>query len=55
MEATKVMMVDHGNVFGTGHWYTFHCPECIAQVTRTSAAEKSVLCRCGCSLEWPPC
>jgi len=24
----KVVRVNHGNVFNTGNWYTFHCPKC---------------------------
>ena len=24
----EIAIVNHGNVFGTGNWYTFHCPIC---------------------------
>ena len=28
--------VNHGNVFGTRNWYTFHCPCCNRQLTRSA-------------------
>ena len=28
----EVIIENHGNVFGTGDWYTFHCPVCKKQV-----------------------
>jgi len=33
--------VNHGNVFGTGNWYTFYCENCGQQVYKeTSKCEK---------------
>ena len=28
----KPEMVNHGNVFKTGNWYTFYCPNCKCQL-----------------------
>ena len=30
--SVELIIVNHGNVFGTGNWYTFYCPECRSQV-----------------------
>jgi PHP family Zn ribbon phosphoesterase len=29
----KVITVNHGNVFGTGKWFTFYCGKCERQLT----------------------
>jgi len=42
--------VNHGNVFGTGSWYTFFCPRCKAQITRAETEEKA--CECGLVIDW---
>ena len=46
----KVTVVDHGNVFNTGHWYTFYCPHCNKQITRNDSEEKC--CYCNENIEW---
>ena len=30
----ELIKIDHGNVFNTGHWYTFYCgwPDCSRQI-----------------------
>lgn len=33
----KVIAVNHGNVFGTGEWFTFYCGKCERQL---NAGEK---------------
>ena len=30
--SVDVIVVNHGNVFGAGNWYTFYCPKCHGQV-----------------------
>jgi hypothetical protein len=45
-----VVLVDHGNVFGTGTWFTFYCPECDAHL---NPALRNLPCRCGYYPEWP--
>lgn len=42
-----VIVVNHGNVFGHGNWYTFYCPKCNAQVY-----DKNMFCKCGQRLGW---
>jgi hypothetical protein len=53
MEEKKVTVVNHGNVFNTGNWYTFYCPneECKEQVNR--AENEMEGCMCGQKIEWP--
>lgn len=48
-DSIGVVSINHGNVFGTGSWYTFHCPTCSAQVTG-----RQDFCKCGERLKWPP-
>lgn len=44
------LSVPHGNVFGTGSWFTFHCPCCKRQVCRS---ESKTGCKyCGQKLDW---
>lgn len=45
-----VTMVDHGNVFGTGTWFTFYCPECDSHLNPDL---RHLLCSCGCYPLWP--
>jgi hypothetical protein len=40
--AVKAVVVNHGNVFGNGDWFTFHCPKCNATVR-----ESDHKCDCG--------
>ena len=48
MDVVKV--INHGNVFGFGDWYTFHCPKCSEQVERHKHGNR---CDCGAVLRWP--
>lgn len=44
------LSVPHGNVFGTGSWFTFHCPCCKRKVCRS---ESKTGCEyCGQKLDW---
>lgn len=46
----NVKMVYHGNVFNTGHWYTFYCPHCGSQITKD---ESENTCKtCGKRIDW---
>lgn len=40
----EVVTVDHGNVFNTGHWYTFYCPHCSRQIMKHDSEEKCTYC-----------
>ena len=42
--------VNHGNVFNTGSWYTFHCPSCKGQVDVSK--ELGGCGHCGQELNW---
>ena len=47
----KVELVNHGNVFGTGTWFTFYCGNCGRQISAGAKAclycgEKSGIRRC---------
>ena len=44
---SDVISINHGNVFGTGSWYTFHCPKCNSQVSGRVST-----CNCGQLLKW---
>ncbi len=46
-EIKQVTVINHGNVFGNGNWYTFCCPACNAQVSNRED------CKCGQQLKWP--
>ena len=48
-ESQMVTIVNHGNAFGSGNWYTFYCPECGAQVSNRQDS-----CKCGQELQWKP-
>jgi len=39
-----VLAVDHGNIFNTGHWYTFYCPHCRRQINKMGSSQKCQLC-----------
>ncbi|KZZ74919.1 hypothetical protein A3765_10635 [Oleiphilus sp. HI0130] len=41
--------VGHGQRFGFGNWYTFHCPSCEAQINKV---DNPTECRCGQGLKW---
>lgn len=41
-----VIKVNHGNVFNTGTWYTFYCPECKRQIGRDNSEHKCHWCDC---------
>lgn len=43
-------IVNHGNVFGTGNWFTFYCPVCQSQITRGET--EALGCKCGCAIDW---
>jgi len=45
----NIIIVNHGNVFKTGNWYTFYCPECGVQIERDTESKP---CECGCTLVW---
>jgi len=30
--SVQIECINHGNVFGTGNWYTFYCSNCKTQV-----------------------
>lgn len=47
--ANKVLVEDHGNVFGTGHWYLFYCPSC----RRSVRGRQPACANCGTALDWP--
>lgn len=40
----EVISVNHGNVFNTGNWFTFHCPACKAQITRSDSGPECEHC-----------
>lgn len=42
-----VKRVDHGNVFNTGHWYTFYCPNCSIQLVKNGDCPQ-----CGQKIDW---
>ena len=44
----KPTVVNHGNVFKTGNWYTFYCGKCKGQLFPQQHKCKS----CGTNFEW---
>jgi hypothetical protein len=42
------IIVDHGNAFGTGNWYTFYCGYCKGQIFANQEE-----CKCTCKAVWP--
>jgi hypothetical protein len=47
MEKQNPIIVNHGNVFNTGDWYTFHCPKCESQLN-----PGQLECSCGQKIEF---
>lgn len=45
MEIKGVVVVNHGNVFNTGNWYTFYCPHCKSQVDKVDSKIKCKSCK----------
>lgn len=43
MKTFEVKKVNHGNVFGTGNWFMFHCGNC--NTTFTSKCEECENCK----------
>ena len=39
--------INHGNVFGTGNWYTFYCPTCKRQIDSSMLQRNDGKCDCG--------
>lgn len=54
MEAKEPIIVNHGNVFGTGNWYVFYCGTCQTQVERSDEICKgsSFIKGCGTPIKW---
>jgi hypothetical protein len=43
----KPKIVDHGNVFGTTHWYLFYCPKCNLELNNNMLQKNEGKCDCG--------
>ena len=43
----KPKIVNHGNVFNTGKWCTFYCPECSSSICKNQKQ-----CSCGQFIDW---
>lgn len=47
----EVIIVNHGKQFGHDNWYTFYCPKCNKQLTRSDSPKKC--CDCRSEVVWP--